>query len=514
MAEIKRVEGQVVVDYMARDFDSLLAAMREQIPYKLPEWTEHASEADFGNVMLQLFAHMGDVLSYYQDRVANESFLGTARTRRSIIQHLRLIGYRLATAAPASAELTLSFAADCVQTVVIRRGDAFATKSTRDSPSVRFEYADERPLTIECAELAVTAGRKVFAGVPVVQGRLVRDELLGTSDGTPDQRFALTHPGIILRAVSGARAAGRDLIVYSTLGNVVTEWTQVESLAFSRADEAAVVVEVDEDDRAALYFGDGEAGAVPPAGSVIRATYRTGGGVLGNVSAGSIQNVADAPQLSLLAAQVGNPLPATGGAERESIDHAVSHAPAVFRSLKRAVTAADYEALALLFSGVGKVRAVAESWNTVVLYVAPQGGGQVSDVLRADLLAYFEDLRPVSTLVEVEDVDYVEVFVTATVEVVGYYSRDQVAEQVRAVAGGLLAFDAVDFGRPVYLSKFYEAIEAVDGVEFVTITEFRRQDQPAGTVEASGKLILAPHEIPVGAASSGGLVQVAATGGY
>src|SRR5678816_4269052 len=119
MAELTQANGRTVIDYMARDAGSFLESMRALIPEKLPEWTDYESEADFGNVLLQLFAHMGDVLSYYQDRVANESFLGTARTRRSIIQHLRLIGYRLATAAPASAGLTLSFAADCVQTVVI-----------------------------------------------------------------------------------------------------------------------------------------------------------------------------------------------------------------------------------------------------------------------------------------------------------------------------------------------------------------------------------------------------------
>jgi len=107
MAEIKQIDGQPIIDYMARDYDSLLRAMRELVPYKLPEWTDFGSEADFGNVLLQLFAHMGDILSYYQDRVANESFLGTAQTRRSIIQHLRLIGYRLSTAAPASALLTV-----------------------------------------------------------------------------------------------------------------------------------------------------------------------------------------------------------------------------------------------------------------------------------------------------------------------------------------------------------------------------------------------------------------------
>jgi hypothetical protein len=61
-----------------RDYDSFLQAMRALIPEKLPEWTDHESQADFGNVLLQLFAHMGDILSYYQDCVANESFLGTA----------------------------------------------------------------------------------------------------------------------------------------------------------------------------------------------------------------------------------------------------------------------------------------------------------------------------------------------------------------------------------------------------------------------------------------------------
>ena len=121
--------------------------------------------------------------------------------------------------------------------------------------------------------------------------------------------------------------------------------------------------------------------------------------------------------------EVTNPRPATGGAERESIAHAVSHAPQVFRSLKRAVTAQDYEALALDFKGVGKVLAEGTSWNVVTLFVAPAGGGHVSDVLEANLLAYFEDKRPVSTIIEIEDVDYVPIYVTAEVGVKSYLQR-------------------------------------------------------------------------------------------
>lgn len=516
MAETKLIGGRLVVHYGARDYDSLLRSLRARIPETIPEWTDFESDADFGNVLLQLFAHMGDLLNYYIDRVATESYLGTAQTRRSVIQHLGLIGYRLATAAPASTDLTLSFPAAANELVIVRRGDAFASKGGKGARSVRFEYNAEQPLEIDCSTLAVTAGRKLFPGVRVEEGHLVEDEFLGVSDGTPNQRFRLAHPGLILRPIGERRATARDVIVRTTLGGIVTEWTLQESLAFSRADSTDVAVEVDENDRATVVMGDNEFAAIAQVGAEVRATYRVGGGALGNLQPDTIKTIVDAPQLSMLAAEVANADPATGGAEREDISHAVMHAPSVFRSLKRAVTAADYEALALMFSGVGKVRAGRGSWNLVTLFVAPEGGGQVSDVLRSSLLGYFEDLRPISTLVEIIDVDYVEIAVTADVFVLSYYPQAEVVEEVRAAAGRLLAFEGVDFGAPVYLSKFYEAIEAVEGVDFVNISEFRRGDQPVGSLEPSGKLVLAEHELAIGATAVGydGRIQVIPSGGF
>jgi hypothetical protein len=173
------------------------------------------------------------------------------------------------------------------------------------------------------------------------------------------------------------------------------------------------------------------------------------------------------------------------------------HAPSVFRSLKRAVTEDDYNALALDFKGVGKVRSVAASWNRVILYVAPEGGGKVSDVLEGNLLAYFEDKRPVTTIIEIHDVEYVEIFITAEIGVTSYYPVEDVKEKVQKAAGGLLSFDKVDFAKTVYLSKFYEAIEAVEGVEYVTISEFRRQDEASGSVNPFGKIVLDENEIPI-----------------
>ncbi|MEZ4727625.1 MAG: baseplate J/gp47 family protein [Caldilineaceae bacterium] len=534
MAEIKQSNGRPVIDYMARDGASLLQAMRTQIPDLLPEWTDYSDEADFGNVLLELFAHMGDILSYYQDRIANESFLGTAQTRRSIIHHLQLIGYTLATAAPAAATLTLLLPESQQGSITIHPGNAFATKSQRDRPSVRFEYIGE-PLQIACDKLPKSTDAKTgriycyygpdpfvelprkgidLPGIPVVEGRLVLNERLGIATGKPNQRFPLAHPRLIMHPPGQAQTLHDDIILVVESANGTTErWRQRETLAFSRptaqlAAQRDFVVEIDEHDRALVRFGDGEFGAIPPKDAVIKVTYRVGGGVQGNVAAKTVTTLVDVPQLALIGAAVTNVKPATGGAERESIAHAVAQAPTVFRARRRAVTKADYEALARAYPGVGKVRAVAANWNVVTLHVAPAGGGELTDTLRAELIAYFEDKRSITTRIEVEDVTYVPIAVTASIGVEPYYDEDTIAARVRTTAGQLLAFDAVDFGQTIYVSKFYEAIEAIDGVSNVYITEFSRTGEEPAPKEP-GRITLFANEIPTSTYENGIKVEVA-----
>jgi Baseplate J-like protein len=505
MARIVPGDDRPVVDYMARDYQSLLASMRTLIPSRLPEWTDFTNEADFGNVLLELFAHVGDILSYYSDRVANESFLSTARSRRSVIDHLRLIGYQLGTAAPAAALLAVSVPADVSDTVLVSRGDAFATRSQKASPSVRFEYTGAEPLVIDFAAIQPdpVTNRKVFgdltlgSGIPVEEGRMFVAETLGVSDGGPGQRYPIAHAAVIVRPPGPAQQASRDVTVVTRAGSEVVAWTLRETLAFSGASDFDFALEIDAEDRSTVVFGDGANGARPAAGAVVSATYRTGGGQLGNVPAGAIQTIVSASPLALLGATVTNHGPATGGADRESIDHAVAHAPAVFRSLHRAVTAADYEALALSFKGVGKVRAVQGGWNRVNLLVAPAGGrGKVSDVLEAGLKGYLEDKRMLTQVIEIEDVDYIPIFVTAELGIESYYVRSEVLGAVQQAAAALLAFETVDFGQPVFLSSFYEAVASVPGVSFVNITEFRRADSAGPALESTGRIQLSRNELP------------------
>jgi hypothetical protein len=82
------------IDYLAKDYASFRQSMLDHLTLRVPAWTER-SEADLGIVLVEILAYVGDYLSYYQDAVATEAYLGTARRRPSIKRHVRLLDYVL-----------------------------------------------------------------------------------------------------------------------------------------------------------------------------------------------------------------------------------------------------------------------------------------------------------------------------------------------------------------------------------------------------------------------------------
>ena len=80
------------VDYLSKDYSSFRRLMLDRLTSLLPEWKEQ-SPADLGVAVVEVLAYAADYLSYYQDAVATEAYLGTARKRRSIRRHARLLDY-------------------------------------------------------------------------------------------------------------------------------------------------------------------------------------------------------------------------------------------------------------------------------------------------------------------------------------------------------------------------------------------------------------------------------------
>jgi hypothetical protein len=85
---------QPEIDYLAKDYDSFRRLMFDRMAAIAPDWTER-NPADDHVALVELLSYVGDHLSYYQDAVATESYLGTARLRVSARRHARLLDYRV-----------------------------------------------------------------------------------------------------------------------------------------------------------------------------------------------------------------------------------------------------------------------------------------------------------------------------------------------------------------------------------------------------------------------------------
>jgi hypothetical protein len=91
---MSRFDRPPEIDYLAKDFASFRQLMLDQIALLIPDWQER-HPADLGNMLVDILAYAADYLSYYQDAVATEAYLGTARLRRSVRRHARLLDYDL-----------------------------------------------------------------------------------------------------------------------------------------------------------------------------------------------------------------------------------------------------------------------------------------------------------------------------------------------------------------------------------------------------------------------------------
>jgi len=101
------------INYLARDYDGFRQAMLDRMATLIPGWTE-THVADPGITLVEALAYAADRVSYLQDAVNTEAYIGTARSRISLRRHARLVDYQLLEGANARAWVCLSAARDDV----------------------------------------------------------------------------------------------------------------------------------------------------------------------------------------------------------------------------------------------------------------------------------------------------------------------------------------------------------------------------------------------------------------
>lgn len=290
-------------------------------------------------------------------------------------------------------------------------------------------------------------------------------------------------------------------------------WLPVPDLLGQPPDALVFVPEVEADGTTRLRFGQPQGaspslnGKTPRPGDGFTASYRVGHGRAGNIGAGALARVAASGAVAANVAGVTNPLPAAGGAERETVAEVRQRAPVGFHLQRRAVTLADYEALLDAHPEVQRATARKRwlgGWPAIFLTVDRVAGLPVDQPFRQMLLDYLEPYRMMGHDLTVD----APILVPLTIAIRACAEADAFADKVaealaaRFSAGlaedgrpGFFHPDNVTFGSRIYLSHIYRAGLDVPGVADLRVTAFGRAGQPDASAE--GVLDFGPREIPV-----------------
>jgi hypothetical protein len=481
------------IDYTNIGYDALREAMLALARESLPEWTDH-SENDLGVLLVELMAHASDITLHYQTRIANNLLPETSDDPAALVQLLRLLGYEVRPPTPATADLRVGLDQSQPLPFTIPAGTRLVT-TVAGNVDVAFETVREIAVTADRITPPDASNLVYFHPVPVVQGSTVTDEPARVSDGEPNQTIALRQKPVV---------AGSIVVTVQEPGGEA-RWYEVQSLAKSGPTDRSFAVQRDALGGATVVFGDGTNGLIPPVGSVgnpalVQVEYRVGGGPEGNVARDSSFRVATSGISSIITVAT-NPIAAAGGAAGEDVERARRLAPRLFRAQDRAVTTSDHVDLALQVPGVGKALAVSPSWNKVLLYIAPAGQvAEPSELLEQDILAFFEARRMASVHVEVVGPAPADILLAATVRAQPYFLRSDVQAAVEKAIGDHFAFDAIEFGQSIYLSRIYDLIQGLPQVVSLTVTQFTTASllaaNPGQPVVPEGVIQLGPSELP------------------
>lgn len=456
---------RLTIDYTDKDFISLVNALRGYIQTFFPELTDFNASSGV-QMMIELFASVGDRLAFSQDKQANETNIVTARRRRNVIRLALTIGYTPSTATASEGTIQATLTAGAIANdVIIPKGTIISTED--ESEPKEFQTLND---------IVITAGQTVNSGS-------IKNSVSYTqsfeSNGDQNQKYKVTNSPFL--------DDGSAIATVNT-----EEWEQVENFLDSGSTDKHFTIEVDEEDKGTFIFGDGVNGAIPAPGDDIEFEYQTGGGESGNQLANTIvsnQDVFTDTSSNIVRIAFTNTSATTGGSDRESVEEIRIRAPRALKTLTRTIAREDFTinpedgvpgvARSIAFSSAqdatlpdyhGFVYIVPEDG-----YDDPPGSGIPTTALKEAVRNYLTVDKPIPLGMDLDvlNADY------QTVQVKGqiYIDPDRdfvtvknlILDNIRT----FFAFDTfednkvdrtIDFGKEIVFSKVHKQANSVFGV--------------------------------------------------
>jgi len=465
-------------NYLAKDYP----AIREEILAKIPQITEgrwtNLQESDPGITLLELYASMADNLLFYLDMQGQNFNLETARDRADVIRLLRLIGYEINGVTAATGTVTLRVASDStpIYPVTVSKG----TQVSAQGLGRGIEF-------ITTSENVNLTGPTDTKTLKVVQG--VSQQRSFVSDGTPAQKFILSGDDLDKKTVSVLVDTDPSDFDPGEL------WTLVTSFYYSNSNSKHFKVQLDENSKVFVLFGDGKFGAVPPTNAKITMSAIKTIGADGNIGKNAIKRVTSGVPLvrdaknNRVGLQVVSSSATSGGANVETIEQAKETALGILYGLNRAMSRPDFVAIMNSIPSVSKSIAWGEAeelnpdfrlQNLVRcsffvkqfadMYYNPASRGSYRALRDNQIRLLLTPKMPVG--LRLSFIDPVVVGIFASIEVgidLTQYDPNIVIDQIKFNILSAYNIDSVEFGQDVRLSRLLSLVNEVEGVSWAKI---------------------------------------------
>ena len=494
-------------DYTSRDYLSIRQDLLDRASAVLPEWSNRNS-SDFGMVFVDLWAYMGDILHYYVDRAAAETYIGTANNKSSILALANLFDYRPAYQTASTGTVTLAATNPThSDTITIPINTGFIASATDNLPVVYFTTTASASMGPSVSSVVVQVGEGIYEESESPVQTVTRNTY---SNGTSGQRFNLRYTGVITSTVSVFAAEGPTVSGSPSL----IQYFYTSDLSSATSTDKVFTVEIASDGVAQITFGNGINGKIPENTAEITVSYRRGQGAVGNIGTGRI-TAFDAGS-SVSGAYIASSSSTSGGTDSESLESMKTNIPLMFRTQDRAVSLQDFKDLALRIPQVVKSTCTVSGTNVTVYGVPYQADYltttatslTIPSYVKDEIIAYFKPRSLVgASVIAASSITLTPVNVTVSVTIKSNYVSYWVSSAVSEIVDSFFDFDNVSFDQVLSLGSLYRAIQSVEGVDYANITVFNTTT--SGTVNtltpASGALL---RRGTIAISTSGGITGI------
>lgn len=440
-----------------RSYQQIKAKLVESLMgLKDPQGQKLITDYSEGNILiiiLSLFAAIAEVLHYYVDNMARETFLSTARRYDSVVKHGALVDYHARAAIAATVDVILSRSIT---------GNSIGAKLTIPQGTL---FTDSSGNSWLSARDVIWYSNVTTCKVPIIQHERYTASALNNMVIPTGDRVILN-----LGTLPNGKYYEQGSMSLQIGGET---WVLVDTFAKSKPTDKHFMVSVDEALNPYIMFGDGTFGKKPAAGAKItNVVFYLTNGTQGNVKSNTITSVPSVISSSITDATVSNAYDAGGGSNYENFTMLKEHIPLSVKTLGVAITKEDFESLAMLVDGVNKAKADYECGRKLTIYISPDGGAVASSKLINRVYNLLSQRAPMTTWLKVKSAGKVQIILEMEVTGKKSYKTAEIQTQILTALYNAYSPEQAQIGGSVRLSDIYALIDNLSTVDYLHLTKF------------------------------------------